>query len=80
MCENCEEDFESIKDLRCQKQENNSCQGSFQCEECDKSFRIKQQLEAYAKIHQKYPCDDCDKVFKYEVTLEKHIEAAHEDL
>ena len=31
-------------------------------------------------MHVKYECDECDKVFKYEAVLEKHMEAAHEDV
>ena len=31
-------------------------------------------------MHVKYECDECDNVFKYEIVLEKHIEAAHEDV
>ena len=77
-CKNCGDKFENVKEFQKHKQENKSCHGTFQCDECEKTFKIKQQLEDHVKIHTKYPCDDCDKVFNYEVTLQRHVEAAHE--
>ena len=74
-----EENFNSLKDFRSHKQNSKSCQALYECEECEKSFKVKQQLEEHVKVHKKYPCDECDKVFNYEVTLEKHVGAAHED-
>ena len=32
------------------------------------------------KWHEKFECDDCEKVFRYEALLEKHREAAHENI
>ena len=31
-------------------------------------------------MHAKFECDECDKVFRYEAVLERHKEAAHEDI
>ena len=67
-----------MKDLKSHKHETNSCQGNFQCEECEKSFRLKHELEEHAKTHQNYPCEKFEKVFDYEATLESHNEAVHE--
>ena len=38
------------------------------------------QLEKHNKTHKKFECDDCDSIFKREGTLEKHVQAAHEDV
>ena len=31
-------------------------------------------------MHKKFECDECDKVLRFEALLEKHKEAAHEDV
>ena len=68
-------------ELKNHKEEHKLCQGKHKCEECDKSFKDKTQLETHVKrVHVKYECDECDKVFQYEILLERHIEAAHEDV
>ena len=46
-----------MKDLKTHKDENNSCQGTFQCEECEKCFKNEQKLEDHIGIHKKYPCE-----------------------
>ena len=80
-CYKCNVKLESIKDLQKHKEENNACQGNYQCEECERFFKKEEQLEAHAKrAHAKFECDDCDKIFNYEVTLEKHKQAVHEDV
>ena len=79
-CKKCDEEFETVKELKDHKLEKTSCQGTFKCEECDACYNVKERLEEHMKIHVKYPCDDCDKIFNYEATLEKHVQAAHEDL
>ena len=42
---------------------------------------VKKQLDAHVKrVHVKYECEKYDKVFNFEILLERHTEAAHEDI
>ena len=72
--------FESIKDLQKHKKEVTVCQGSYKCDECEKSFKSEKQLSVHLKKHEKFPCEECDREFNYEGLLEKHSEAVHESM
>ena len=77
-CKMCDEEVESIKDL---KKHRESCKGTFECEDCDKCFKDEVSLENHVKrVHRKFECDECDNVYEYEGNLEKHMEAVHEDV
>ena len=78
-CNICEQECENIKDLQEHKREQRSMDGEFQCDECDKSFNSKNQLEKHEKMHETFECEKCDKIFYYEGLLETHTEAVHPD-
>ena len=80
ICNTCCVELENLEELRKHKEEHNdSSQGDYQCEECDKYFKDGDQLEVHMRrVHRKYECDECDKVFKNEWILIKHKEATHE--
>ena len=80
-CKKCDEELESVIELKKHKEEHDSCQEKFQCEECEKVFKENGKLEEHVKrVHTKFECDECDKIFDYEGILERHVEAVHEDV
>ena len=54
--------------------------GSFQHDDCDKSFDEAWKMNAHKKNHNKYLCDHCDKMFKYQDINTKHIKISHENM
>ena len=79
ICRLCDQECDSVKDLQEHKIEQHSTDGEFKCDECEKLFNSKNQLEKHEKIHEKFECEYCDKIFNYEGVLERHIEAVHTD-
>ena len=45
-----------------------------------RKFEQETQLEKHKLTHKKYECLDCDRIFKHEAILERHKQAAHEDI
>ena len=79
-CKQCDEECETLSDLKNHKEAHKSCLPFFQCKECDTKFREESQLNEHVKKHTTYPCEECEKLFDYEVTLVKHNEAVHENI
>ena len=79
-CNNCDEVFVSLGDLKKHRKRHNSNQVMFQCDECERNFKEEWKLNAHIKSHEKYSCDHCDKRFKFQDIRDKHVKIAHESL
>ncbi|KOB71705.1 putative zinc finger protein [Operophtera brumata] len=56
--------------------EENIWKKRFECEVCDKSFRVEQSLKNHSWIHireEDYSCFTCQRSFKFQSDLDKHI-------
>ena len=54
---------------------------SFKCDQCDKQFKRKQQLETHQLVHsglKQFGCEKCGKLFKQRGHLQAHVEEIHE--
>ena len=62
--------------------EDNTRTKSFQCNQCNKYFSNKQNLQRHQKVThdgiRDFKCDKCEMRFGYKRTLIEHIEAKHE--
>ena len=80
ICEKCEENFESFREMRNHVRKHRTKDDSLKCNECDRFFNEEWKLNAHKKNHHKHSCDRCDKTFKCEELKQKHIGIAHENL
>ena len=72
-CEKCDQNFESLTDLKDHKDEHRVNSDTFKCDQCDKEFDEEWKLCAHLKNHKKYSCDQCSKTFSYINAKNKHI-------
>ena len=79
-CRNYGEKFDILRKLQDHKEEDCPID-SVKYGECEKCFKDKKELQDHTdKMNKKFGFDECDKVFRFEALLEKHKEAAHEDV
>ena len=66
-----------LQNLQNHRKEESSCETSFKCDECGKTFRNQNQLDLHEKRHEKFECEECEMEYNFESLLEKHNEAVH---
>ncbi|XP_063696074.1 zinc finger protein 501-like [Culicoides brevitarsis] len=75
ICPICQATFLVKKDLKLHQRQVHDPRRDFQCNECDKKYKKKWQLETHLRTHTNeriFACSYCDKAFFKKFTLKKH--------
>ena len=67
-CEQCDDTFESLPDLKKHQHTHKAVKRTYKCE---------WKMQAHRKKHKKFDCDKCGKLFQFTYTLEKHEKIVH---
>ena len=82
-CDQCDEGFQSYKDLNKHTKSHGDQPLKFECEVCACEFVEKWKFNAHHKRHveeKKHSCDVCSKTFKTEDIKKKHVQVTHNNV